>query len=215
MSFRALAYQDLVYSEQEADDFYSRVFSTINIENGGIRPSKRLILDSIVCLIGESLENSTILEIGCFIGDLLSEFKRHFSCEVVGIEPSSLACEFAKSKFGLDIVNKIFSHTSYFGCSPERHQTFDLIVLDDVLSWMPRETILSSLASLDWLLKPGGHIYIRDFCPSMNFAYENHQVSEKMSSTTKFQVAIKNSSSTLECIMSLMNARELLQAFKK
>ena len=179
LSFNTLAYQDLVYSEQEADDFYSRVVSTINIENGKIRDSKKLILDNIISSIGESLHKSTVLEIGCFIGDLLSELKRGFNCEVVGIEPSSLACKFAEDNFGLEIINKIFSHTSYFGCSLDRHQTFDLIVLDDVLSWMPRETILSSLASLDWLLKPGGHIYIRDFCPSMNFAYENHHQAGK------------------------------------
>ena len=73
LSFNTLAYQDLVYSEQEADDFYSRVVSTINIENGKIRDSKKLILDNIISSIGESLHKSTVLEIGCFIGDLLSE----------------------------------------------------------------------------------------------------------------------------------------------
>ena len=174
-----MKYQDLVYSHKEADDFYSRSISNINIENCRIRPSKKLILDNIVRLIGESLEDSKVLEIGCFIGDLLSELRLSFNCEVAGVEPSSLACKFAKDKFDLDLINKIFSQSSYFGCSHDKFQSIDLIILDDVLSWMPRETILPSLASIDWLLKPGGCIYMRDFCPSMDFAYENHHQSGK------------------------------------
>ena len=30
------------------------------------------------------------------------------------------------------------------------------------------------MASLDWLLKPGGYIYTRDFNPTYDFAYMNH-----------------------------------------
>jgi SAM-dependent methyltransferase len=174
-----MKYQDLVYSNTEADEFYTRNIQSIDVDNCKLRPSKKLILDKIVCLIGESLEYSNVLEIGCFIGDLLSDLRNHYNCKVYGVEPSALACKFAKDKFGLDLTNKIFSQSSYFGCSLDKFQSIDLIILDDVLSWMPRETILPSLASIDWLLKPGGHIYMRDFCPSMDFAYENHHQSGK------------------------------------
>jgi len=171
--------QDQVYADQEADDFYTRVISSVDITNGNIRSTKKLILDNIVSLIPQSLENSTVLEIGCFIGDLLSELRLRFDCEVAGVEPSSQACKFAKDKFGLNLVNKVFSRSPYFGCPIDKYQSIDLIILDDVLSWMPREIILPSLASIDWLLKPGGVVYIRDFCPSMDFAYENHHQAGK------------------------------------
>ena len=172
-------HQDQVYADQEADDFYTRVISSIDIENSRIRSSKKLILDNIVSLIGQSLKNSNVLEIGCFIGDLLSELRSGFGCVVAGVEPSSQACKFAKDNFDLDLVNKVFAQSSYFGCPTDLFQSIDLIILDDVLSWMPRETILPSLASIDWLLKPGGAVYIRDFCPSMDFAYENHHQAGK------------------------------------
>ena len=171
--------QDSVYSQCEANEFYARALPDIDIDNLTIRPSKKLILDRIVNSIGDDLENSNVLEIGCFIGDLLGELKLAYQCNVAGIEPSSLACKFAKDKFGINLINKIFSETPYFGCATDRFQSIDIIVVDDVLSWMPRETILPSLASIDWLLKPGGYIYIRDFCPSMDFAFENHHQADK------------------------------------
>ena len=172
-------FQDRVYLESEADSFYSRSISSININGQGIRPSKKTILDSIVSNAGDDLEKSDVLEIGCFIGDLLSELRTHHQCSVVGIEPSAMACDFALDKFNLELVNSVFSQTHYFGFLPDKFQSFDLVILDDVLSWMPRETILSALASIDWLLKPGGYIYIRDFCPSMDFAFPNHHQAGK------------------------------------
>lgn len=171
--------QDSVYSQCEADDFYARALPGIDIDNLTIRPSKKLILDHIINTISNDLENSKVLEIGCFIGDLLSQLKLAYQCNVAGVEPSSLACKFAKEKFGINIINKVFSESSYFGYATDKFQSIDIIVLDDVLSWMPRETILPALASIDWLLKPGGYIYFRDFCPSMDFAYENHHQAGK------------------------------------
>jgi len=49
-----------------------------------------------------------------------------------------------------------------------------LIIAEDVLSWMSRDFILPILGVFDWMLKPSGCIYLRDFSPAFSFAYKNH-----------------------------------------
>ena len=49
-----------------------------------------------------------------------------------------------------------------------------MIIVDDILSWVDRSVILQTIASIDWLLKIDGMIFIRDFVPNSNFAFQNH-----------------------------------------
>ena len=172
--------QDRVYLESEANAFFERcVAAGIKLDSDQIRSSKKTIYTNLLSSIGEKISGISVLEVGCFIGDLLASLKHNHGCQVVGIEPSSLACEFAAKTFQLNISNNIFIESNYFGCTSDNFSAFDLVILDDVLSWMPRETLLPVLGSIDWLLKSGGHLYIRDFCPPVDFAYPNHHQKEK------------------------------------
>ena len=60
----------------------------------------------------------------------------------------------------------------------ENKSVFDIIILEDVLGWMSRQKILPVIASLDWSLKPGGLIFIRDYVNKFGFCYRNHHVME-------------------------------------
>jgi 2-polyprenyl-3-methyl-5-hydroxy-6-metoxy-1,4-benzoquinol methylase len=172
-------HQDDIYLESEANAFFKRCISNIDLDGNLIRPAKKTILDDLECSLGPKIAGLKVLEIGCFIGDLLASLKREHGCTVVGIEPSSLACSYADEAFNLKLVNNIFSKSSYFNCILDNFSSFDVIILDDVLSWMPRETILPTLGSIDWLLRPDGILYIRDFCPSVDFAYINHHQKDR------------------------------------
>ena len=165
--------QDNYYLEKEADDFFLRWSSNINLEElNSLRESKADILRKISRAF--NLHNKYILEVGCFIGDLLACLRDDYGCSVKGIEPGSLACEHAKKKFSLEIENQPFYTSSLFKLDNDNYQIFDGIILDDVLSWMSRDIIIPVLGSLDWSLKPGGFIFLRDFCPSFSFRYPNH-----------------------------------------
>ena len=166
--------QEQVYAETEANSFFRRNFSQINLEPSGLRKEKEDIYQNIVDHYEYRLSSLHVLEIGCCIGDLINKFRNDFSCNVVGIEPSSLACEYALSKFNLPLINDVYNQTEYFGFHPSSCLAFDIVIVDDVLSWMSREIILPALASIDWLVKPRGCIYLRDFCPPVDFAYPNH-----------------------------------------
>lgn len=174
-----MKHQDEIYLETEADAFFDRCIKDVNIENGGIRRTKKEIFSNIESILGDKLTGQMVLEIGCFIGDLMAYLRDNHKCIVTGIEPSAKACEFAKKNWNLAIENGIYTQSKFFKCESENKNKFDLIVIDDVLSWMPRETILPVLGSIDWMIKPGGLIYLRDFCPSIDFAYPNHHQKDK------------------------------------
>ena len=95
------------------------------------------------------------------------------------MEPSSLACKFAKQYFNLNINNSTFLRSKYFLLKKDNFCKFDLIIFDDILSWVDRSAILPTLGVIDWMLKPNGVIFIRDFSPPVAFALKNHHWKKK------------------------------------
>ncbi len=63
----------------------------------------------------------------------------------------------------------------------------DIIIFDDVLSWIDRDVILPTFGVIDWILKPNGIIFFRDFMPKKNFAHPNHHWRGKEIFNFKYQ----------------------------
>lgn len=164
--------QNSFYKNIESNSFFERWESVNQGGSKSLRKSKNQILNKLKHVI--DLEKISVLEIGCFIGDLLYHLKKDFCCEIDGVEPSLKACKYSKNIFNIDIENSTFIESKYFKNSRANFQKFDLIICDDVLSWISRDLILPTLGAIDWLLKPKGHIFLRDFTPNFPFATENH-----------------------------------------
>ena len=165
-------YQDNFYFKKESDFFFKRN-SSILPKPGEIRKNKLEIHDFILKHITIK-KKSNVLEVGCFIGDLLFFFKKKYNSNIYGIEPSKYACKYAKKYYKLNLENKTFLNSKLFECTKKNYQKFDLIIIDDVLSWVDRNIILSLIGSLDWCLKVNGYIFLRDFSPKYSFAVKNH-----------------------------------------
>ena len=168
-----MAYQDDFYEKFEADTFFDR-WSSNNPDHDPsiLRPNKREILLSLA--ENFKLKDSKVLEIGAFIGDLLHQLQTSYFCEVKCIDTSSKACDFAYEAYGLRFENKAFTNSSLFSLAQANKAKYDVIICDDVLSWFSREDILPSLGVIDWLLKPGGIIFLRDYSTHFGYRYENH-----------------------------------------
>ena len=168
-------HQDNFYNKIEANSYFNRwkknktLFDDSKVN---LRMSKKEILKTLE--ENYDLKEKKVLEVGCFIGDLLNEIKKKYKCSVFGVEPSSLACEFSKQYFNLNIINSTFFSSKYFSLKKENFCIFDVIIFDDVLSWMDRSIILPTLGIMDWMLKPNGIIFMRDFSPPNAFALKNH-----------------------------------------
>ena len=174
--------QDHFYKKKEADNFFDRWIKNdkrefLNTCNKKIRKEKLNILKVIKSKI--NLKNKKVLEIGCFVGDLLFYLKKNYSCKVSGIDASKKACDLSKKIFKLKIENKIFVESNYFNISRKNFQKFDLIICDDVLSWMDRKSIIQALSSIDFLLKENGFLFFKDYCVKKNFCLQNHHYPKK------------------------------------
>ena len=169
--------QDIYYKKFEADNYFARwkkndIKEYMDVSKGKLRKEKIKILNYLLSNI--NLKNKNVLEIGCFVGDLLFYLKKKFKCNVKGVEASAKACKFSKKVFKLKTENKIFVESEFFSLDKKNYKKFDLIICDDVLSWIDRDAIIPSLSSIDWLLRDNGHLFLRDFTPQRNFALRNH-----------------------------------------
>ena len=174
--------QDTFYLKTESNAFFQRWKK--NSEEI-IKNKKKFILrknkKEIIKIISKkkNLKNKNILEIGCFTGDLLFYLRKKYKCKVYGIEPSSDACLYSKKFFNLKLENKTLLRSKLFNFEKRNYQKYDVIICDDVLSWIDRSTLLPALGIIDWMLKPNGIIFIRDFFPPKSFAYKNHHWPKK------------------------------------
>jgi len=170
--------QDNFYKEIEADAFFERNKSNDellfkNLKKNTLRANKKIIYN-IIKNKYKFNKNTKVLEVGCFIGDLLQYIKLKHKCKIYGIEPSSKACKLSKKIYSLKIENTTFMNSQFFNLKKSNFQNFDVIIFDDVLSWFDRNIILSSFGVIDWILKENGIIFFRDFMPKKNFAHPNH-----------------------------------------
>jgi SAM-dependent methyltransferase len=97
--------------------------------------------------LGISLAGSRILEMGCSQGDLLS-LLRERDATVVGVEPSHIAREIARSR-GLEVVSKLENVPA---------GVFDTVILFDVLEHLP-----DPRSVMRWIgerLSPAGRVVI-------------------------------------------------------
>jgi SAM-dependent methyltransferase len=168
--------QDNFYSKVESNNFFKRWKNINKVLPAKLRTSKVELLNILSSNI--KLKKKKILEIGCFIGDLLYELKETHQCKVHGVEPSSFACKFAKEKFKLNLENTTFIKSKFF-MNKKFYKKIDIIICEDVFSWMDRSIIIPTLGSIDWILKDNGYILIRDYTPPYNFAYKHHHYPQK------------------------------------
>ena len=71
-----MSYQDNFYKKKESNYYFKRVSSN-QLLNKELRPSKVEILKLLKNKI--NLKNKKILEVGCFIGDLLYFLKKKYN----------------------------------------------------------------------------------------------------------------------------------------
>ena len=93
-----------------------------------------------------------LLEVGCALGFLLEAVRRFSAWEVVGIDISPFAVEFARRQYGLSVECKTLEAARFPDAS------FDFVVQKDLLEHVthPREHLRETFR----ILKPGGQVWI-------------------------------------------------------
>jgi SAM-dependent methyltransferase len=105
-----------------------------------------------------------LLEVGCAVGFLLEAVKRFSSWQVLGIDVSPFAVQFARQQYGLAVECTTLEAAGF----PDR--SFDFIVQKSLLEHVlnPREHLRETLRILKpggqlWLITPNGEANLRPF----------------------------------------------------
>jgi SAM-dependent methyltransferase len=124
-----------LYGEAESTDYVA--------EEAG----QRHTANEILARVERFRAPGRILDLGCWVGFLLSEAQRR-GWEAVGVEPSDWASSFARVRHGLDV-----RHAGLFTADLEPG-AYDAVFLGDVIEHLPRPD--AALARIRELLVPGG-----------------------------------------------------------
>ncbi|MCS6809377.1 MAG: class I SAM-dependent methyltransferase [Bacteroidota bacterium] len=116
-----------------------------------IRQTARFFLEQLRLYYTDSLQGACVLDIGCGTGVLLDEFQR---CGAVctGVEMSTWASEYARNRFGLNILNADILSAEL----PLGH--FDIVVMSHVIEHMANPNAILHRVAL--LLKERGMVMI-------------------------------------------------------
>lgn len=91
-----------------------------------------------------------LLEVGSGTGEFLW-LAKETGWQVQGLEPSAVACEYAKERYGLELRNKLWELSLF-----EKEEKFDAIVFWHVLEHIPSP--ISFMKQVNSLLAPGGKV---------------------------------------------------------
>jgi SAM-dependent methyltransferase len=137
--FPDLAELEGAYAEAESLDYVE--------EEAGQRATARSALEEIE----RHVAPGAILDLGCWVGFLLSEAERR-GWRATGVEPSAFASEFARERLGLDVRTEDLFEADL------PLEAFDAVVLGDVIEHLPEPG--QALDRIGDLLVPGGVLWM-------------------------------------------------------
>src|SRR5262245_31171505 len=142
--------QDEVFLQGEGDRWLAR-------NKGAISDPDRLVNDHVIgTMITMNLAPQNVLEIGASNGWRLHEIARRFGCRVTAVEPSSEAIQDGQGRFpSVQFLRGTASELPF-----DAQTLFDLVIVNGVLCWVDRSTLLRSVAETDRVLADGGFLLI-------------------------------------------------------
>jgi len=136
-----------IWKESEGDNWFLR--------NKGILEKR---LDLCLTLLNiYSIKPKRVLEIGASYGYRLARIHEKFGSKVTAVEPSQEAIGEGEKKYPF---------IDFFRSTGEEFETtekFDLIIVNFVFHWVPRETLFSFVEKIDRFLDEEGYLIIGDF----------------------------------------------------
>jgi SAM-dependent methyltransferase len=114
-----------------------------------------------------------VLEIGAANGFRLATIQQRTGAEAIAVEPSAQAVHNGRRTFPrVNFVRGIA------GAVPLRKR-FDLVIVNFVLHWIDRQSLLGAVAEIDRLVRDGGYLLIGDFCPANQLQVRYHHLTDR------------------------------------
>ena len=109
-----------------------------------------------------NLQPHRVIEIGASNGFRLNLLQQLHPCAATAVDPSETAIAEGRAKYpGVNFLQGVASAVPV-----AEDGGFDLVIVNAVLHWIDRSTLMRSCAELDRLLAPQGFLVIGDFHPA-------------------------------------------------
>lgn len=110
------------------------------------------------------LKPSKVLDLGCAYGGFIYHLSKIFTgSQFFGIDPGEESIKLAQENVGAHNVKFQQGHAHTL---PYADNTFDLIILNMVLQWVPRNYLIRTLAEIDRVLATNGIVFVQEFLPN-------------------------------------------------
>ncbi|GGH12571.1 hypothetical protein GCM10007036_10520 [Alsobacter metallidurans] len=140
------------YNQYYAADYYEEMsggqLAAIVAKNEGVM---RRVLDDIASHVAFR-PDMKVIDVGCGYGELLSEFRKRYGGEVVGVELSAEAARFAREHYGLTVLEEDINERINAG------DRYDIVFLIATLEHVLDGAAL--LRTLRAMLAPGGRLVV-------------------------------------------------------
>lgn len=142
--------QDALFSQGEGDAWFQRNQQSYHAERDPV----------LQTLISQNVHPREVLEIGASNGARLAKIRDRYQAKATAVEPSEAAVVEGRKSFP-----EIQFFISTAKSLPLPDESYDCIIVNSVFHWIDRKSLLGSIAEIDRVLKPNGHLLIGDFAP--------------------------------------------------
>jgi len=157
---------DDIFFSFEGNNWFKRNKDSFNIKNDV--PLKLMEI--------YNLKPKRVIELGCSNGWRLNQIQKKLGKGVycAGVDAGAEAIDDGAKNFP-DIVLRqgLLSNIPF-------SEEFDLAIVNFVLHWVDRSTLLKSISEIDSLVKEGGYLIIGDFYPDFPQKRNYHHLQEKV-----------------------------------
>ena len=167
--------QDAVFADGEGDRWFLRNRSAITDSNW-------IATDPVLRLIEiAGLAPQRALEIGASNGFRLHALRERYGCRVTGVEPSQNAIDNGAAHYpDVEFLRGVANDLPI-----KEDGAFDLVIVNFVLHWVDRSTLMRSVAEIDRMIADGGYLIIGDFYPPAPQRVPYHHLPQSSVATYK------------------------------
>lgn len=147
--------QDSIFSEREGNRWFERNRMALETNDKTDWPSH------LIKLLENKSGLQSVVELGCSNGYRLNRIRKDLAnnCRCIGVDASHEAIDDGKQRYpDLEL------HQGVLTAVPLQDE-FDLVIVNFVLHWVDRRTLVKSLSEIDRLTKDRGLLVFGDFLP--------------------------------------------------
>lgn len=167
--------QDKIFYRSESDGWFKRNKSHMVTDE---RIDQAL---SLIDMYGIKPKN--VLEVGASNGWRLDRIANIYGSKCTGIEPSAMAVSDGSKRYKkIKMIRGVATDLPLKG-------KFDLVIVNFVLHWIPREKLFLALSEIDRMVTDDGYVIVGDFDPNMPTRTKYHHLPKEEIFTYKLPYA--------------------------